>query len=213
MEKYFQVPKAKGHGKFKSLAFPIWDVSIWNVSQIITPVDGDATGGFTITTDLRSLLVKAAARAGAWKEALLLSEGIESWMSKRRCSRVDASVGSIFCWTVKTPRYVLCCFDLKTFSNLEKCFTDSSIWGSAESHIFCLLRSYLFSPRSHSCVTFKMLWNQWQGLEFQLQTSQAFSWVEKKYNELFIPTLPLFIFGPSVLWEHPSENMFGCSII
>ena len=117
-----------------------------------------------------------------------------------------------------TSASVMCCFDFKTFSNLEKCFTDSSMERGVLPKVmffFGLLRSYFcFHPEViPSCVTFKMLWNQWQGVEFQLQASQAFSWVEKKYNELVIPTLPLFIFGFSVLWGHPSENMFGCSII
>ena len=87
MEKYFQGPKAKGawmvnfspwHFQFEMFQYETARFLLFHNSL---PQLTEATGSsHHHSPDLRSLLVKAAARAGAWKEALLLSEGIESWI-------------------------------------------------------------------------------------------------------------------------------------
>lgn len=152
---------------------PIWHVSKWNCYKLLvflfhnsSPQLTEATGrSHHHSPDLRSLLVKAAARAGAWKEALLLSEGIESWIEDSALLFITCGLGAsvgplyllkrqilVFCKTVKTPRYVSCCSDFKTFSNLEKCFTDSSIWGSAESLFFLSSRIwFVFTQKWFLC--------------------------------------------------------------
>ena len=214
MEKYFQGPKAKG----------VWMVNLspWHFQFEMFQYETAINCSFFCFTTHHPSWRKPLAAATItpqifvrcwWKLQHALVPG-----KKPCCYQKESSLG----WAKQR-----CCEQRVVWvhqwahsifwkGRYEKCFTDSRIWGVVRKVIFFLSSSkiwFLFSPRSDSCVTFKMLWNQWQGVEFQLQTSQTFSWVERKYNELFISTLPLFIFGPSVLWGHPSENMFGCSII
>ena len=167
MEKYFQGPKAKGAWmvNFSPWHSPIWDVSIWNcsffvVSQLITPVDGsDSTpppslprSSFAVGESCSTRWCLERSPVAIRRNRVLdwgFSVVVHLWWVHQSTPSFEKADILQDCGSTPRP-LVLCCSDFKTFSNLEKCFTDSSIWGSAaESHVFFCLRlrsDFCFHP-------------------------------------------------------------------